>query len=74
MVAPLHAVVAELDAGERAVLMQLRMDTPTADGDIIGKPQRDRLIQRRLAFRAYGHTTLTRGGFLAKCLLIAEAR
>jgi hypothetical protein len=51
-----------LDQGERAVLQQLSRVRPTADGDIIGKSQRDRLIARGLAFRAAGHTTLTLAG------------
>lgn len=67
----LHTTAAELSAGERAVLMQLRTETPTEDGGIIGKAQRDALIRRGLAFRAYGWTTLTRQGFLVKCVLLA---
>lgn len=69
-----------LDAGEVAVLMQLRRDRPTEDGDIIGKAPRDRLIRRGLAFRAYGFTTLTPDGECERILrlpdaeLLAEAR
>ncbi|WP_424140905.1 hypothetical protein [Roseomonas chloroacetimidivorans] len=68
------------DAGEIAVLKQLDRRRPTHDGDIIGKAPRDSLIRRGLAFRAYGHTTLTEAGEVERILhltdaeVIAEAR
>ena len=67
-VSGLAEIVARLDAGERAVLMQLSHNRPTEDGDIIGKAQRDRLIKLGLAHRSYGMTTLTRDGVAAQVL------
>ncbi len=49
--------MSNLSDGEKAVLMQLSRDRGTADGDIIGKSQRDSLIRQGLAFRAWGRTT-----------------
>lgn len=62
----------DLDPGEVAVLMQLSRTRPTEDGNIIGKSCRDSLIRRGLAFRAYGHTTLTADGECERILRLTD--
>lgn len=64
--------MSDLSRGEVAVLMQLDRTRPTMDGDIIGKQQRDSLIKRGLAFRAWGRTTLTAAGEKARAGLLTD--
>ena len=66
-----ECIAAGLNAGERAVLMQLSHNRPTEDGDIIGKQSRDALIRLGLAYRSFGFTTLTRDGIAAQ-VYVAE--